>query len=131
MQQKMMNVMMVVMGAMFYKVPAGLCVYFISSSLWGLGERKLLGWWKPTKKKAATEEPTETTEEEPQVAARGKARPAAAPQQGRVRGAAGSFWHNLLSAADAANAKASTGSKSAISRRRESTDKRNGKRSRP
>jgi YidC/Oxa1 family membrane protein insertase len=127
MQQKMMNVMMVVMGAMFYKVPAGLCVYFISSSFWGLGERKLLGWWKPSKK-ATPADPTETTDEEPQVAARGKARPAAAP--GRVRGAAGSFWKSLLDAADAANTKASTGSKSATSRRRE-PDKRNGKRSRP
>ncbi|MFN0054485.1 MAG: membrane protein insertase YidC [Planctomycetales bacterium] len=42
MQQKMMNFMMVFMGIMFYKVPAGLCVYFIASSLWGLAERKLL-----------------------------------------------------------------------------------------
>ena len=36
------------MGAMFYKFPSGLCVYYISSSLWGFGERKLLTWWKPT-----------------------------------------------------------------------------------
>src|SRR5262249_2267388 len=42
MQQKMMNFMMIFMGFMFYKVPSGLCVYFIASSLWGLGERKLL-----------------------------------------------------------------------------------------
>ncbi len=48
MQQKMMSYMMVVMGAMFYKFPSGLCVYYISSSLWGFGERKLLTWWKPT-----------------------------------------------------------------------------------
>ena len=27
---------------MFYKVPAGLCLYFITSSLWGICERKLL-----------------------------------------------------------------------------------------
>lgn len=42
MQQKMMNFMMIFMGVMFYKVPAGLCVYFIASSLWGMAERKLL-----------------------------------------------------------------------------------------
>lgn len=42
MQQKMMTYMTVFMGVMFYKVPAGLCVYFIASSLWGLAERKLL-----------------------------------------------------------------------------------------
>jgi membrane protein insertase Oxa1/YidC/SpoIIIJ len=38
----MMNIMMVVMGFMFFCVPSGLCVYFIASSLWGLAERKLL-----------------------------------------------------------------------------------------
>lgn len=42
MQFKMMNFMMAVMGVMFYTVPAGLCVYFIASSLWGIAERKLL-----------------------------------------------------------------------------------------
>jgi YidC/Oxa1 family membrane protein insertase len=41
-QQKMMTYMMVFMGFMFYKVAAGLCIYFIASSLWGLAERKLL-----------------------------------------------------------------------------------------
>src|SRR5262249_53023054 len=40
--QKMMKYMMVVMCFMFYKVAAGLCVYFVASSLWGLAERKLL-----------------------------------------------------------------------------------------
>ena len=30
------------MGILFFKVPAGLCVYFITSSLWGIVERKLL-----------------------------------------------------------------------------------------
>jgi len=42
MQQKMMNFMMIFMGFLFYRVPAGLCVYFIASSLWGMSERKLL-----------------------------------------------------------------------------------------
>jgi YidC/Oxa1 family membrane protein insertase len=49
MQMKMMKFMTVFMGILFYKVPAGLCLYFITSSLWGIGERKLLG--KPTQKK--------------------------------------------------------------------------------
>ncbi len=39
MQQKMMNYMMIFMGAMFYRVPAGLCLYFIASSVWGMVER--------------------------------------------------------------------------------------------
>lgn len=40
--RKMMNFMMIFMGFMFFKVPSGLCIYFIASSLWGLLERKLL-----------------------------------------------------------------------------------------
>ena len=42
MQQKIMKYMMIFMGVMFYKVASGLCLYFIASSLWGIGERKLL-----------------------------------------------------------------------------------------
>jgi YidC/Oxa1 family membrane protein insertase len=42
MQQKMMKYMTVLIGVMFYKVASGLCLYFIASSLWGIGERKLL-----------------------------------------------------------------------------------------
>lgn len=41
-QMKIMRYMMVVIGVMFFKVPSGLCVYFIASSLWGIAERKLL-----------------------------------------------------------------------------------------
>src|SRR5688572_14393389 len=47
MQQQMMTYMTVFMGVMFYKVPAGLCIYFITSSLWGIAERKLLPKPKP------------------------------------------------------------------------------------
>ena len=42
MQQKVMKYMMIFMGFMFFKVPSGLCLYFIVSSLWGIGERKFL-----------------------------------------------------------------------------------------
>lgn len=42
MQMKMMNFMMFFMGFLFYHVPAGLCVYFIASALWGMGERKII-----------------------------------------------------------------------------------------
>jgi YidC/Oxa1 family membrane protein insertase len=51
MQQKMMKYMMVFFGLMFYKVAAGLCLYFIASSAWGFCERKLL----PKKKSDASE----------------------------------------------------------------------------
>jgi YidC/Oxa1 family membrane protein insertase len=49
MQQKMMKYMFIFIGIMFYKVAAGLAVYFIASSLWGLMERKML----PKKQAAA------------------------------------------------------------------------------
>jgi YidC/Oxa1 family membrane protein insertase len=42
MMQKMMTFMMLFMGIMFFKVAAGLCIYFITSSLWGIIERVLL-----------------------------------------------------------------------------------------
>jgi len=42
MQQRTMKYMMVFMAVMFYKVPAGLSLYFITSSLWSIGERLLL-----------------------------------------------------------------------------------------
>ena len=48
MQQKMMKWMMILFGLFFYKVAAGLCIYFIASSLWGFAERKLLPKKKPT-----------------------------------------------------------------------------------
>jgi len=44
MQQQMMNFMMWFMALAFFKVPCGLCLYFIASSLWGIAERLL---WLP------------------------------------------------------------------------------------
>lgn len=42
MQAKVFFWMTLMMGFMFYHVPAGLCVYFIASSVWSMAERKLL-----------------------------------------------------------------------------------------
>jgi len=42
MTQRMMTFMTLFIGLMFFKVPSGLCIYFITSSLWGVAERKLL-----------------------------------------------------------------------------------------
>ena len=39
MTQKVMSFMTLFMGLFFFRVPAGLCIYFISSSLWGICER--------------------------------------------------------------------------------------------
>jgi YidC/Oxa1 family membrane protein insertase len=42
MQQRMMKYMNVFILLIFYRSASGLCLYFIVSSLWGIGERKLL-----------------------------------------------------------------------------------------
>jgi len=42
MQQKMMKFMLILFAFMFYKVAAGLCIYFIVSSIWGIVERRLI-----------------------------------------------------------------------------------------
>ena len=42
MMQKVMKYMMLFMSFLFFKVAAGLCIYFIASSLWGMAERKLV-----------------------------------------------------------------------------------------
>ena len=42
MQQKIMQYMMIFMGFMFFKVASGLCIYFITSTIWGIAERKLV-----------------------------------------------------------------------------------------
>ncbi len=41
-QQKIMKYVMMLMALMFYKVAAGLCIYFIASTFWGLAERRFL-----------------------------------------------------------------------------------------
>lgn len=42
MMQRMMSFMMIFMAFMFFKVPAGLCIYIITSSLWSLVERTMI-----------------------------------------------------------------------------------------
>ncbi|MGI9456196.1 MAG: membrane protein insertase YidC, partial [Aeoliella sp.] len=61
MMQKMMKYMMIFMSFMFFKVAAGLCLYFIASSLWGIAERKLI----PSPTQPSDDEPEEPTEREP------------------------------------------------------------------
>ncbi len=82
MQQKMMKYMMIFMGLMFFKVASGLCIYFIASSLWGLGERRFLP--KTTPAPAARQRRTE-------VASRlgGNVKPALRRRPARERAAKG------------------------------------------
>lgn len=42
MQQTMMSWMPVMMGLFFFKMPAGLCLYFIATNLWSFGERRFI-----------------------------------------------------------------------------------------
>jgi YidC/Oxa1 family membrane protein insertase len=57
MTQQMMMVMTVFMGVLFFKVPAGLCIYFITSSIWSLIERKLVKKFMPPMTALATAGP--------------------------------------------------------------------------
>ena len=93
MQQKMMNYMMIFMGAMFYRVPAGLCVYFIASSLWGLAERKLLPKVSPAKAGDTDTELGTDDRKRPPEPPSGKGRGSDAPE-------ANGFLARLLRAAD-------------------------------
>ncbi|HUE72478.1 MAG TPA: membrane protein insertase YidC [Pirellulaceae bacterium] len=55
MQQSMMKYMTIFMGIMFFKVPAGLCIYFIISTSWSIIERTFLPKHKPPAGGAETE----------------------------------------------------------------------------
>ncbi|TWT95202.1 Membrane protein insertase YidC [Botrimarina colliarenosi] len=66
MQQQMMKYMMLFMGLMFFKVPSGLCIYFIASSLWGIAERKMLP--RPTPPETSAISPTTSTVKSPSAA---------------------------------------------------------------
>jgi YidC/Oxa1 family membrane protein insertase len=92
MQQKVMNFMTIFMGVLFYKVPAGLCIYFITSSLWGIAERKFLVKSKPKTDAAPPEPPVAEKKVE-------KAETKAKPEKKESR--AVSAFNNLLNMADA------------------------------
>ncbi|MDO5566829.1 MAG: YidC/Oxa1 family insertase periplasmic-domain containing protein, partial [Planctomycetia bacterium] len=55
MMRRMMNFMMLFMGLMFFKIPSGLCVYFVCSSLWGILERQ----FHPKQPQPGQNQPTE------------------------------------------------------------------------
>ncbi|QDT37888.1 YidC/Oxa1 family insertase periplasmic-domain containing protein [Stratiformator vulcanicus] len=89
MQYKMMSVMPLFMGFFFYHVPAGLCVYFISSSLWSVAERKLLA-----KHRKPDDPPAESDDAPVNKFAKEKAKK---PK---------SFWSKLLESVDEAKREA-------------------------
>jgi YidC/Oxa1 family membrane protein insertase len=97
-QYKMMNMMTLFMGALFWHQPAGLCIYFIASSLWSIAERKLLGAGSMTPPSGASVEVIDP-DNNSKPAAKSKANQIAAPAEGRkVPG----FLKKLLDAAQTA-----------------------------
>lgn len=91
MQQKMMTFMPIFFGFLFYRLPAGLCLYFVASSLWGMGERKMLDW---------TTSNTPKPSEEP---------PSAEKKINKKKAKSEGLWGKLIAAADAAAQQKSNG----------------------
>ena len=90
-QQKMMQYIMIPMFAfIFYKMPSGLCLYFIATTLWGLAERKWFIKKKPTSPVAAAG----GDNGRPAPRGKGKGQPAP-PPPGRLR----AWWDKLLAEA--------------------------------
>jgi len=85
MQHKMMNVMTIFFAVMFWHVPAGLCMYFVASSMWSIGERKLLGSDVLTKKATLVDPDEEKTSKVTVKRKNGEA-VAEAPEPERPRG---------------------------------------------
>lgn len=94
-QQKMMNFMTIFFGVMFWHVPAGLCIYFIASSLWGIAERQLLG----NTSVALADEPSVVVKDDP------KSKSGAAKNQ-KEEPAQKGFFARLMEAAEEAQKQA-------------------------
>src|SRR5262249_59755184 len=91
MQQSMMKYMLILFCFMFYKVPAGLSLYFICSTLWGVAERKLLPKKKPPAGGPSGSGNGAALGDKPSPGPRGKAKPK--PEEpGRLR----IWWEKLL-----------------------------------
>ncbi len=62
MTQRIMMFMTVFMGVLFFRVPAGLCIYFITSSIWSLVERTLVKKFLPSVRPAVASDGTITVQ---------------------------------------------------------------------
>lgn len=99
MQQKTMKYMMIFMGVMFYKVPAGLSLYFITSSLWSICERLLLPKITHSTPDADADAATEAIAEKADAPRRsggggGQGRPA--PEPSKPPGRFAQFWTKVM-----------------------------------
>jgi YidC/Oxa1 family membrane protein insertase len=96
-QQKTMNFMMIFMLVMFYRVPAGLCVYFIVSSVWGITEKLLLPKTKPAALATAGKD---VVEAEVIPAPPRRSGPADRERDENPSSTAGGLWSQILKAAE-------------------------------
>ena len=88
-QQKMTLYIMIPMFAfMFYKMPSGLCLYFIATTLWGLAERK----WFVKKKPLSPPAAAGGDNGKPGLRGKGKGKSPPAPPPGKLR----AWWEKLL-----------------------------------
>lgn len=101
MQHKMMNVMTIFFAVMFWHVPAGLCMYFVASSIWSIGERKLLGS-DVLAKKVALKDPEESDSVKPTARKGNRSTSAEAPDSSKPPG----FLQRLMEAAEQAKEQA-------------------------
>ncbi|MDR1053919.1 MAG: YidC/Oxa1 family insertase periplasmic-domain containing protein, partial [Planctomycetaceae bacterium] len=63
MQRRMMKFMMIFMGLLFFKVPSGLCIYFVASTVFALVERRFVPKPKP-KSNSANDKIENTTQDD-------------------------------------------------------------------
>ena len=106
-QQKMMGFMMIFMGIMFYRVPSGLCLYFIATNVWSMTERWLFEHLKkrnpPTGDLALAAAGTNSAS--PTTTVISSAKPTAvSPKPDEKPTALGSIWARLQEAADSQQA---------------------------
>ncbi|MEK6260709.1 MAG: membrane protein insertase YidC [Planctomycetota bacterium] len=87
-QQKMMSFMMIMMAAMFYRVPSGLCLYFIATNIWSMTERWLL------ERKAKAD--AKNSPPDPPSSPSGPGN----PPQPKKPSAFSNWWYSMVEAAD-------------------------------
>lgn len=93
-QQKMMSFMMIFMGAMFFRVPSGLCLYFIATNVWSMTER----WVFERLKRNAAERTASTTSEA--VIVSGKPQVGKPVKESPKQTSLGGIWDRLQQSAD-------------------------------
>ena len=97
-QQRVMNFMMIFMGAMFFRVPSGLCLYFIATNVWSMTERWIFFLSIPRRRKLPETESGSMSE--PSGPGPGPA-PAPIPKNGPDKPSPlTGFWNRLQEAAD-------------------------------